>query len=156
MARRFPILISVAALGVLTVFASPAYAKGPALITDPSKIAIASDTATSAFASVVVTNNTGAPLPPGTWSLTGEAGGGVLTPVTVVTDPLPPEQGRNCIASGGPTSGRTISLGDQVLSQCTFLIKYEAPAFAGKYTAKLNASFGGKTIAVAITVTVAP
>jgi hypothetical protein len=156
MARRSAVLISLAAIGVLTLFSSTAVAKGPGLVTDPSKVVIDSDTATSAFASVVVTNNTGAALPPRTWSLTGAAGGGIITPVTVVTDPLSPDQGRNCVASGGPTSGRTVSLGDQALSQCTFLIKYEAPALAGKYMAKLKASFGADRIAVAITVNVAP
>jgi hypothetical protein len=156
MAKRSAILICAAVLSVLALSSSTAVAKGPALITDPSKIVIDSDTATSAFASVVVTNNTGASLTASTWSLTGDAGGGIVTPVTVVTDPLPVDLGRNCVASGGPTSGRTVSLGVQALSQCTFQIKYDAPAFAGKYTAKLNASFGSNKIAVAITVNVAP
>ena len=156
MAKRSAILICVPVFSVLALFSSAAVAAGPGLITDPSKIVSNSDTATSAFATVVLTNYTGAPLSPGIWSLTGAAGGGIITPVTVVTDPLSPDQGRNCVASGGPTSGRTISLGDQVLSQCTFLIKYDAPALAGKYTAKLSASFGANKTAVAITVNVAP
>ena len=79
----------------------------------------------------------------------------------VHTAALAPNQPTNCVSPfnlggqpSGPTSGTTVALGAQIQSQCTFQIDYQAPALVGKYTAKLNATFGGDKISVAITLNV--
>jgi len=68
-------------LAALTAFSSTAVAKGgPALLEQPSKIVINATTNSSAFGTTVITNNSGVALSQGSYTLSGEVGGGIVTP----------------------------------------------------------------------------